>query len=287
MSDDGRHGLTIIAFIGSVFSPYYARANRRGFGNPAEHVAINVALYGEGKRWTMTERGARALHRDATTFAVGPSSFTWSRDALTIDFDEIAVPFPSRVKGQVRFYPATLNHQHFAISNMADHIWHPIAPLCRVEAELTRPQIRWSGRGYFDCNWGDVPLEDTFVRWDWSRSMEVDRTTIFYDVEARTGPMKPIALSIDPSGTITHMTPPPPAPLPRTLWRLARRTPCDPTTDPYVIETLEDSPFYARALISSRVNGNQTEFVHESVDLDRFRSPIVQLMLPFRMPRRA
>ncbi len=24
LSDDGRHGLTLIAFIGSVFSPYYA-----------------------------------------------------------------------------------------------------------------------------------------------------------------------------------------------------------------------------------------------------------------------
>ena len=26
LSDDGRHGLTVIAFIGSVFSPYYAWA---------------------------------------------------------------------------------------------------------------------------------------------------------------------------------------------------------------------------------------------------------------------
>ena len=30
LSDDGQHGLTIIAFIGSVFSPYYARARRLG-----------------------------------------------------------------------------------------------------------------------------------------------------------------------------------------------------------------------------------------------------------------
>ena len=29
LSDDGRHGLTIIAFIGSVFSPYYAWAAAR------------------------------------------------------------------------------------------------------------------------------------------------------------------------------------------------------------------------------------------------------------------
>ena len=34
LSDDGRYGLTVIAFIGSVFSPYYARARRRGDGRP-------------------------------------------------------------------------------------------------------------------------------------------------------------------------------------------------------------------------------------------------------------
>ena len=33
LSDDGRHGLTIIGFVGSVFSPYYARA-RAGAAMP-------------------------------------------------------------------------------------------------------------------------------------------------------------------------------------------------------------------------------------------------------------
>jgi carotenoid 1,2-hydratase len=35
LSDDGRHGLTIIALIGSVFSPYYAWARRRGPTDPS------------------------------------------------------------------------------------------------------------------------------------------------------------------------------------------------------------------------------------------------------------
>ncbi|MGB5835339.1 MAG: hypothetical protein WBG92_25590, partial [Thiohalocapsa sp.] len=30
LSDDGEHGLTLIAFIGSVFSPYYFSGRRRG-----------------------------------------------------------------------------------------------------------------------------------------------------------------------------------------------------------------------------------------------------------------
>ena len=48
LSDDGQHGLTIIAFIGSVFSPYYAWARRRGPADPLNHCALNVALYGTG-----------------------------------------------------------------------------------------------------------------------------------------------------------------------------------------------------------------------------------------------
>jgi carotenoid 1,2-hydratase len=35
ISDDGQHGLTIIAFLGSVFSPYYKRSGR---GDPLNHA---------------------------------------------------------------------------------------------------------------------------------------------------------------------------------------------------------------------------------------------------------
>ena len=56
LSDDGAHGITLIAFLGSVFSPYYAWARRRGPSDPLRHCALNVALYGPRKRWAMTER---------------------------------------------------------------------------------------------------------------------------------------------------------------------------------------------------------------------------------------
>ena len=44
VSDDGEHALTLIAFIGSVFSPYYARALRRGPAAAENHVSMNVAF---------------------------------------------------------------------------------------------------------------------------------------------------------------------------------------------------------------------------------------------------
>jgi carotenoid 1,2-hydratase len=55
LSDDERYGLTIIGFIGSVFSPYYKQSGR---DIPLDHSCLNIALYGKGARWVMTERSA-------------------------------------------------------------------------------------------------------------------------------------------------------------------------------------------------------------------------------------
>ena len=52
-----------------------------------------------------------------------------------------------------------------------------------------------------------------------------------------------------------------------------------------VLKTLEDAPFYARSVISAKLLGEPVTLMHESLSLDRFKMPIVQAMLPFRMPR--
>jgi carotenoid 1,2-hydratase len=57
--------------------------------------------------------------------------------------------------------------------------------------------------------------------------------------------------------------------------------------DGTVVKTLEDTPFYARSIVTSRVGGRPLTAMHESLSLDRFVSPAVQFMLPFRMPRRS
>ena len=53
------------------------------------------------------------------------------------------------------------------------------------------------------------------------------------------------------------------------------------------MQTLEDGPFYARSLLDTRLLGEPAMAVHESLSLQRFRAPWVQVLLPFRMPRRA
>ena len=53
-----------------------------------------------------------------------------------------------------------------------------------------------------------------------------------------------------------------------------------------MVETLEDTPFYARSVVAGDLLGQPVTAMHESLSMDRFTMPVVQAMLPFRMPRR-
>ena len=284
LSDDGRDGLTLIAFVGSVFSPYYALARRRGPADPVNHCAINVALYGRARRWSMTERGRAGVEREPDHFQVGPSGLWWEGDVLHIRIDEVAVPWPARIRGVVRVHPAARRDHPEPLDAAGRHRWTPIAPVARVEVDLERPSLAWSGAGYLDANVGDEPLEAAFRRWHWSRAAMPDGTAILYDVERRDGSRLSLAVRAAADGRLTPIEPPPLATLPRTGWRIARATRSD--AGALVARTLEDTPCYARSLVDGAILGQAVRAVHETLDLDRFRSPVVQMMLPFRMPRR-
>ena len=80
----GTKAVSVIGFIGSVFSPWYAWSGRK---DPANNCCINVATYGPGGRFTMTDRGRDALHTTPDTFQVGPSSMHWNGTELVIDIN--------------------------------------------------------------------------------------------------------------------------------------------------------------------------------------------------------
>lgn len=273
----------MIAFIGSVFSPYYAAARRRGAADPSNYCALNVAIYGRRKRWAMTERRRSATRRAAASFEIGPSAVTWNGGVLTFDINEIAVPFPSNIVGRVRIHPAAITDHEFALDARAEHRWRPIAPRARVEVNLKHPELRWNGEGYLDSNVGDVPLERSFLRWDWSRAPLRDGTAVLYDVTSRDGGERSLALRFDRTGNVEHFMPPPPVALPPNGWRVPRHTRSDGGAT--VVRTLENAPFYARSVIDTTLLGENTIAMHESLSLDRFDNRVVQLMLPFRMPR--
>jgi carotenoid 1,2-hydratase len=263
-----------------VFSPYYAWTGRRA---PENHCAINVALYGPGGRWAMTERGAGALTRSHDSFSVGPSALHWDGKGLDIDIDEVCAPLPRRAVGRVRLDVETLNARGFEIESGGRHFWRPIAPLARVSVEMSRPALKWRGHAYFDTNRGDEPLEAGFRSWHWSRARLREGTRVFYESENRRGGQTALSLIFTESGESVERPAPGVVSLPKTLWRLPRLTRSE--SPARVLETLEDAPFYARSRIAHRVDGEDAISMHESLDLDRFASPVVKAMLPFRMPR--
>ena len=269
-----------------MFSPYYAWARRRRDADPADHCALNVALYGRPGAWAMTERGRTALARNATSLAIGPSRLDWDGEALTVTVNESAAPLPKPIRGAVRITPSALTGACFTLDGAGRHRWSPIAPVARVEVALDRPDLQWSGPGYLDANDGDRPLEADFRHWDWCRAPTREGAAILYNAERLEGGEQSLALTISRDGSVSRFDAPPRAALAPTLWRLPRHTRADPGSSPRVRQTLTDAPFYARSVIDTRLGGEDVTAVHESLDMRRFTRPWVQAMLPFRTPRR-
>ena len=285
LSDCGRYGLVVIGFIGSVFSPYYALSRRRGPADPFAHCAVNVALYGPGRRWAMTERGRGDVAVTPDRLMIGPSALSWDGTCLTISIDERDMPSGRRIRGVVRVHPAALIDHEVALDREGRHRWRPIAPRARVEVAMEQPDTVWSGNGYFDSNHGDAPLAAGFSTWTWSRASLGDDTLVLYDGVGRNGQAFHLARLFTADGGMSDVMAPPEARLKTGVWGVKRTTRADAGTVPRLLRRLEDSPFYTRSEIVAQVLGRQAHGVHESLDLDRVEQRWVQLMLPFRMPR--
>lgn len=281
MSDDRRYGITLIAFLGSVFSPFYAWSRRHGLGDPMRHCCMHAALYGVRRRWAMSERPAARVARDTQRLQIGGSTVRWDGMTLAFSLDERSMPLPRRVRGQVRVHPASLTGHTEALGSGGRHFWSPVAPLARIEVELTEPRQRWSGHGYLDSNWGSEPLEQGFRTWNWCRTASSDRAAILYDTVGRDGMVRELSLSVGRDGSVERFAPPIRVRLPRTRWGVGRESRAEGCVR--VVRTLTDAPFYSRSLLTTRLLGEERLAVHESLDLDRFTRPWVQMMLPFRV----
>nr|WP_310523963.1 hydratase [Polymorphobacter sp.] len=249
---------------------------------------MNVALYGpRGRRWAMTERGKGALWRDRSTLKIGPSQVHWDGNALVIDVDEVGAVFPLKTRGRIRLTPEVLGQRRFRLDPSGRHVWEPLAPRARVEVAFSEPDIAWSGQGYLDANHGSEPLEEGFADWQWSRAhLKGGETAVIYEGKLRSGDDFGMALRIGNDGNAEVIEMPAPVVLPRTGWHVNRLTRADAGHTASLRATWEDTPFYSRSALSSRMFGEDVVAVHESLSLDRFRSPVVQWMLPWRMPRK-
>lgn len=288
LSDDESFGLTIIGFIGSVFSPYYKLSGRN---IPLDHSCLNIALYGKrGARWVMTERGAASCRQSQDLLQIGPSAMRWDKDRLIIDIEErdirLGNPWRRRVKGQIILRPDMLNERSFKLDAEGKHNWQAIAPRARIEVKMDQPEVTWQGSGYLDSNHGNEPIEDGFQSWHWSRAHVGRDVTVTYEGKRRDGSFFASALRFDRSGKPVEKELPLVAPLPPTLWGMKRQTRAD-RGHATVIKTWEDSPFYARSALAMRMDGQSVTAVQESISLNRLINPVIQFMLPYKMPREA
>ena len=286
ISDDQRYSVVVIGFIGSVFSPYYARARKRGPADPYAHCAINAIIYGpDRKRWAMTERTARDLHLSPQGVAVGSSAMQWQNDRLVIDIDEWTNPLPSRLRGQIEIDTGHRSGRVWPIHDNGAHHWWPMAPHAKATARFEHPNLTISGSAYVDSNFGTRPLERDFRYWDWTRNAHRgDSYDLTYHTRQTDNAEYFLSLKQADSGELRPVASPRVQPLQKSGWRVSREICSEHTIGQ--VKTLEDTPFYARAKVTT--NGTTPKMLmHESLSLERFGQPWVQTLLPFRLPRRS
>ncbi len=248
----------------------------------------------------MTERSRRDLSRQDDRLRIGPSELVWNGESLEIDINEVTVPWPSRLRGKVILTPSTMLNAAPAdcLDTAGRHFWQPIAPCARVDVDMLSPRLAWQGTGYWDGNFGSEPLQDAFTGWHWSRTHPLQHpapgaaeSMVIYDVDRRSGTPLRLAKKFSKGNAgeliVADFKPPPVATLAQSAWHIPRQTRSDTPEGARLVATLEDGPFYARSQIETTVDGIRGIGVHESLSLDRFRSPWVQALLPFKMPRRS
>jgi carotenoid 1,2-hydratase len=284
VSDDGAHGIVVIALLGNPFSPAYARACAvERAPDPLGFAAMHVALYGRGARWALTERRIDARGRGADGVAIGPSTMRWEGGRLVVDLDEVAPWTRAKVRGLVTFAPDDVTRASFALDAHGKHRWWPIAPRGTLEVRLAEPRVSFRACGYYDANAGDEPLAAAFRGWTWSRAHAADgRTWVTYDVQAKRGAEEARALAIRGSA-IDAMEAPPSRALGRTRWGLAREARVEGGFRPRIVATLEDGPFYARSIVETRLGGAPVRAVHETLSCERLERRAVRFLLGFRM----
>lgn len=261
-------------------------------------MALNIALYGPGGNvWCMTERGRGSLQRSARQLRIGPSGLSMHGDQLVIDFTEMALPWPGqrlwpkRVTGRVELTPFIGGDRVLHLDPAGRHVWSPRMPraIATVDCDAL-PGGGWRGRAYHDMNYGDRALEQDFVGWDWARGSDGadGDTVILYDALLRQGPRRRFALRYDGRDAAPRvLTIPDRQPLPHGIWGVRPGIACDLADRPRMLNRLEDSPFYIRSRVETVLDGQRMEMMHETLDCRRLSHPLVRLMLPFRMPRRA
>ena len=277
LSDDGRHALTCIWFLGNPFSPYYRRAASGRVADPFRHNALFFALYRDGRlhayHFTRFPTAQVAAHealplelrfgdnRLATT--PGAWRLTLSDENANRRQLEAALTFAAPS-------PMTALPESFSLET--DHFWLPAAPFCRVTGrvllrEAHNPgaeEIAFSGTGYHDHNWGRLPFAAEIRDWYWARAaLGGERAAILYHVRPRHGAEAVSHFLLFERGCLVRHDPAPQVRLSRpavnafgTVYATRMEVVSGEWAARFGFGTrLDSAPFYVRTLCAATLNG--------------------------------
>ena len=186
----------------------------------------------------------------------------------------------------MRLYPQNLFNFSVPLDRESRHHWGPLAPSARIEVQCEHPGLSWKGHAYLDSNEGTEPISNPFDEWDWSRANLADQSVaVLYDIREKTGTHNLLALRFMPDGRIENFQAPQRQSLPKAFWRVGRSIRTEENFPARVIETLEDTPFYVRSVLQSKLLGEEVVSMHETLKVPRLDTVSTRLMLPWKMPR--
>ena len=273
----GEYSAVVIFMVGSLFSPRYSVAARRG-GLPREHCAVNFALYRRGTRlrWVLSEYPVVALESPGL-LRIGGSTLSYEDGRVHMEVDERTAPWGRRVRASVTLEPMTALGDEVQLVPGLPHWWQPMAPRARARLEVATEGVAVEGLGYHDTNHGAELLGARLPGWHWSRTHGEHQTVVDYVLPDGAAPVR---VTAGPQGVLCERGDRlEAAPTALTGWGL--RVPRHLRAGSRVLgepRLLESSPFYAR--VEAREAGLDT--LGEVADFRRFHSPLIRWMAHFR-----
>jgi carotenoid 1,2-hydratase len=273
----GEYSAVFIFMVGSLFSPRYSVAARRG-GLPREHCAVNFALYHRGVRrsWVLSEYPVME-QESPRRLRIGRSTLSYEGGGVRMEVDERTAPWGRPVRARLMLEPMTPLGDEVQLVPGLPHWWRPMAPRARAWLEVDGEGVEAQGLGYHDTNHGAEQLGARLSGWHWSRTHGEHETVVDYVLPAG---MAPVRVTAGPQGIRCERgAGSEPLPMERTGWGL--RVPRQLRAGNTVVgepRLLESSPFYAR--VEARQAGLDT--LGEVADFRRFHSPLIRWMAHFR-----
>ena len=239
LSNDGVWALSCIWFLGNPFSPYYRAAALKQPADPFAHNALFFALYRHGRlhayHFTRFPAGQiTAAEAAPLCLRFGPNFLEAAERGWQMRLADqnangrgLAATLAFAAPLLVGAAPPQISEKLLPQTSLdRQHSWLPSAPFCRVSGRIELREthnpgsevIAFTGTGYHDHNWGQLPFDASIKDWYWARAaLGGESSVILYHVQPHQGP--PVShLLLFERGRLTRYDPQATVRLSRPVW---------------------------------------------------------------------